>query len=193
MIRFPFRAQFPSGFWAVVLIASVALNGIALGLVAAGAVSGLRVVTPAPAAAPPQPVVRVFQRTALPREFRGDIERRIRESMRETAPLIEEVWAANGAAMQALAADPFDPEAARAAFDRASRARAALEERTRDATILIFSDLPAAERANMIRRAAPDGREWFRMRGDNMPGGGDWWRRGASRAPQGAPQDSPAQ
>lgn len=182
--------RFPSGIWAVALLVSILLNGMILGAVAAGA---LRL-----GAQPGFSEVRSDPPFSggMPDGMRGELAERLRREARETRPLLREAREANAAVAGALTADPFDAEAARAAFDRAGAARAALEARANDVTIDIFSGLPLAARQDMMRwrerRGDGDGGPRFifreERRTDGRPDGfgRDGGRPDASDAPGGA-------
>lgn len=153
--------RFPSGVWAIVLIASVLLNGMILGGVLAATLTG-RAIGPGGrelAAAPP---LREFG-ARLPDEVRQDVMIRMRESAEDARPLLVEAREANDAAMQALAAEPFDAEAARVAFERAEAARSALEMRAHEMTISLFASLPQESRENLVRRVGGEQRVFMRF------------------------------
>ena len=165
--------RFPSGLWAIVLIASILLNGLVLGVVVAGAAHGVRVDRIRPPADMASPLPRSDRE--IPDAVRDEMVERLRRSAQESRPLFEEARLANEEALRALAADPFDPEDVRAAFDRATAARAALEARAHETAISLFSDLPLEVRQDLVRRAGP--RIIFRRFDDgpgrNGPGGFD--------------------
>ena len=143
--------RFPSGVWMILLIVSVLLNGVILGAVAAG---GLHL---GQSRLAPGVQFRVAPLAGgFPDSVRGDFLERLRRTARETRPLMREAREANDQVMEALAADPFDADAARAAFARSAAVRAALEQRAQETTLDVFADLPADVRRRMVEA----GRDW---------------------------------
>lgn len=145
--------RFPSGVWAIVLIASVLVNGLILGLVVAGAMMNVEVGR-GRSQIGSGPSFPAFQ-DRIPEEARQEMMDGLRARALEARPLVEEMREASEAAMAALSADPFDEEAARAAFERTRAARAALEAQAHDITISLFANLPPETRESLAARAGP--------------------------------------
>lgn len=157
------RTRFPSGVWAIVLIASVLVNGVVLGIVVAGAAMNVQVGRTQTAIVS-APSFRGFE-DRLPEEVRDEVRTGLRERALEARPLLDEMVVANGQVVSALTAEPFDPEAARAAFERVREARSALEAQAHELTVSLFSNLPQETRERLIRRSG-DGRMIVRGFGD---------------------------
>ncbi|GEM_PF-3417841 len=141
--------RFPSGLWAIVLVASILLNGIILGVLAAGLTSGMRLSNDQRDGPPPRFRIVGGQ---LPESVRGEVRDRLRERAQQARPLFAEARAADADVIAALTADPFDPEAARAAFARVEAARAALDGRANEMTISLFANLPPETREELVLR-----------------------------------------
>lgn len=162
--------RLPSGFWGAALVASVLVNGVMLGVIAAGAASGLRLSR----GEPPEivePVSMRMLRGGVPPEARQEMERRFQEQARESRALMEAARNADQAVLDALTAEEFDPEAARAAFAETRQARDALEARAHELLITLFSNMSHEARVEMVeRRGRWDGPDNDRFRGDGRFG-----------------------
>ncbi|MBO6903629.1 MAG: periplasmic heavy metal sensor, partial [Parvibaculum sp.] len=83
---------------------------------------------------------------ALPEEDRQVIRRAMKEQFREVMPHIRESQTARDALTEAIAAEPYDESAVRAAFDDMSRAMTAMTEVGRDAMLDAFARLTPEQR-----------------------------------------------
>ncbi|XBQ16258.1 MAG: periplasmic heavy metal sensor [Oceanicaulis sp.] len=144
--------------WIVLLLVSVALNGVLIG---AGARSWFG---PAEAPRAEENVrpgrggfdLRGFLE-ALPPEARQEARARFEAQRPELRRLARETVQTRVAAMRAVAAEDFDPETAAARLDEARRARAALETRTEALVLGVAADLDPEERRAALRAAmGPD-------------------------------------
>ena len=100
---------------------------------------------------------------ALPEEDRQVIRRAMKEQFREIVPHIRESQAARDALTEAIAADPYDEAAVRAAFDDMSEAMTAMTEVGRDAMLDAFARLTPEQRQR-VAEAMRDERRKMRTR-----------------------------
>lgn len=82
----------------------------------------------------------------LPEEDRKEIRRAMREKFREIRPHFSEMQEAREALADAVAAEPYDENAVRAAFDEVSRAMTAMSDMGRDAMLDGFARLTPEQR-----------------------------------------------
>lgn len=99
----------------------------------------------------------------LPEEDRRVIRRAMKSQFREVLPHIRESQAARDALTEAIAADPYDEAAVRAAFDDMSKAMAVMSDMGRDAMLEAFAKLTPEQRQRVSEAMRHERRE-MRMR-----------------------------
>lgn len=138
--------------WIVALLVSVLLNGVLIG---AGARHWL---------APSAPTslqtggpgggfnLRAFV-AALPEDHRAEARRLVLDQRQALRADVRAAGQARRQAYQAVTAEPFDPEAAAAALERARQARAVVEARAEAIILEVADELTAEERTDALRAA----------------------------------------
>ena len=118
----------------------------------------------------------------LPEEDRLIFRRAMREQFRNVVPLIRQSREARDALADAIAADPYDEAAVRAAFDDIEKAMDAIGEIGRDGMIEVFARLTPEQRQR-VARAMREEQERVRLR----------WRdrRGDETSPEMMPEGIP--
>lgn len=108
----------------------------------------------------------------LPEEDRQEIHRAMREKFRDIRPHFREMQEARNALADALAAEPYDEAAVRAAFDRISAAMTTMSDMGRDAMLDTFSKLTPEQREH-VADAMRRGGDRMKMRWRRDGGAGD--------------------
>lgn len=149
------RLSLTSGLWLGLLVLSVLLNGILVGVLIERGGEGAPLAGPdrIEAEAPPGRFNPRAFLMALPEEVRPQARARLREGLREMRPLMRETLEARAAAALALTADPFDPERAATALQRARETRAAMEARGERVVLDIVADLEPETRRRVLAAA----------------------------------------
>jgi Spy/CpxP family protein refolding chaperone len=112
----------------------------------------------------------------LPEEDRQEIRQAMREKFREIRPHFREMHEARIALADALAAEPYDEVAVRAAFDGMSAAMNEMSDMGRDAMMETFAKLTPEQRKRVAEAMHKDGERMMRWRkhegdgpADDMP------------------------
>jgi len=171
--------------WIAALLISVLLNGALIGFVVhrsadgpvwRGGPGGAMTDGPPPETRPMASGfnVRGFL-GALPEDEREVAGRRLRENMDTMRELGREAMEARREADAVLAAEPFDPEAARAALQHARELRLDFEARMEASLIEVIAGLDPQVRAAALeagrRSSSREGRRGERRRRDGSPRG----------------------
>lgn len=98
----------------------------------------------------------------LPDEDRQEIRRAMREKFREIKPHFREMHQAREALADAIAAEPYDENAVRAAFDEMAKAMAVMSDMGRDAMLESFARLSPEQRQRVAEAMRKD-RDRMRM------------------------------
>ncbi|MBX3446634.1 MAG: periplasmic heavy metal sensor [Parvibaculum sp.] len=98
----------------------------------------------------------------LPDEDRQEIRRAMREKFREIRPHFREMQQAREALADAIAAEPYDENAVRAAFDEMSRTMTVMSDMGRDAMLEGFARLTPEQRQRVAEAMRKD-RERMRL------------------------------
>lgn len=109
----------------------------------------------------------------LPKEDRLAFRRAMREKFHKVIPFIRDSQEARDALADAIAADPYDEEAVRAAFDNIERAMISMGEAGRDAMLEVFAKLTPEQRqrvADAMREEQERLRERWQERRDGNGG-----------------------
>ncbi|MEQ9144407.1 MAG: periplasmic heavy metal sensor [Parvibaculaceae bacterium] len=85
----------------------------------------------------------------LSEEERNAFRAAMRPRMRDMRPFFEGVRDARRGVSEAVAAEPYDPDAVRSAFTELRRALMAVGEHSQNAMIEVFADLPPETRARI--------------------------------------------
>ncbi|MFN4355928.1 periplasmic heavy metal sensor [Parvibaculum sp.] len=109
----------------------------------------------------------------LPEEDRQEIRRAMREKFREIRPHFKEMHEARDALAGALAAEPYDEAAVRAAFDGMSSAMMAMSDMGRDAMLETFAKLTPEQRKRVADAMRKDRDRMMRWRRDGRETGPD--------------------
>lgn len=100
---------------------------------------------------------------ALPEEDKLVIRQTMKKNFREILPYMRESQAARDALTDAIAADPYDEAAVRAAFDDMSKAATAMTDMGRDAMLEAFARLTPEQRQR-VAEAMREERRKIRIR-----------------------------
>ncbi|MDX5367021.1 MAG: periplasmic heavy metal sensor [Alphaproteobacteria bacterium] len=109
----------------------------------------------------------------LPDEDRQELRRAMREKFREIRPYFREMHEARNALADALAAEPYDEVAVRAAFDGMSAAMTAMSDMGRDAMMETFARLTPEQRKRVAETMRKDRDRMMRWRKDGSNGAAD--------------------
>ncbi len=175
------------GWRSIALVASLLVNALVLGVVIGGGMAGLRV---APTEARLQdghgprhrmrPRGNVFEprivMRAMPREARREMFENMRADREQFFELIERRREASDAALAAIANEPFDADAVRAAFAEIREVSDLMRARGEQALITAFEDLSHDERIALAERLREASRR--RRHGRGPEGRGPEGRRG---------------
>lgn len=136
-------------------LASLALNLFLVALIAVPVIKG----PPDRYGPPPKgygPSLMYGALKELPEEDRLVIRRAMRERFRDVAPHIRETREARDKLIDAIAAEPYDEAAVRAAFDDISQATMAMSELGRDAMLNGFAKLTPEQRQRVAEAMRED-------------------------------------
>lgn len=149
------RSSLTANLWVALLVVSVLLNGVLIGVLVQRAASQPELLSSHHREASldhdrfdPRSFLH-----ALPENRREDARRDLHNAMQHMHPLMREAGEARRAARDALAAEPFDREAAIAALARARTARAAMQAHGEAIVLDIVSDLDPQTRRRVLAAA----------------------------------------
>lgn len=144
--------------WRTLLFVSVALNLLAIGVIAGGYAAGVRLERDAPdAVVARMPGTRAFM-AALPPETRAKVRVELADSWTQSRDMRRAAIEARREAFDAAAAEPYDTARVRAAFARLRAADQAAIGVFHDNVVEAFATLTPQERREALaalRRAAP--------------------------------------
>lgn len=146
-----------------VFLASLALNLFLVALIAVPVIKG----PPDRYGPPPKgygPSVMYGALKELPEEDRLIIRHAMRERFREVAPHIRETREARDRLIDAIAAEPYDEAAVRAAFDAISEATMAMSALGREAMLDGFAKLTPEQRQRVAKAMREDREKSKRIR-----------------------------